>query len=104
MIRRPPRSTLFPYTTLFRSLEGLHALSQCSAGPCASHLVDDLLSLPQVQSLMSRDQSQTRVEVVLDTGIEGRKGNQSSGSEEHRTRKGRDLWAGREPGRKAQWS
>src|SRR2546427_2869430 len=23
MIRRPPRSTLFPYTTLFRSLEGL---------------------------------------------------------------------------------
>src|SRR5258707_7502836 len=24
MIRRPPRSTLFPYTTLFRSLELLH--------------------------------------------------------------------------------
>src|SRR5258708_28382817 len=24
MIRRPPRSTLFPYTTLFRSLEGAH--------------------------------------------------------------------------------
>src|SRR3712207_7849875 len=23
MIRRPPRSTLFPYTTLFRSLHGL---------------------------------------------------------------------------------
>src|SRR5256885_3696339 len=23
MIRRPPRSTLFPYTTLFRSFEGL---------------------------------------------------------------------------------
>src|SRR3712207_7390915 len=29
MIRRPPRSTLFPYTTLFRSLSGL-ALG-CSA-------------------------------------------------------------------------
>src|SRR5438067_10045938 len=27
MIRRPPRSTLFPYTTLFRSLE---ALAHCS--------------------------------------------------------------------------
>src|SRR5258708_29620292 len=31
MIRRPPRSTLFPYTTLFRSLDkvrpGLHLLS-----------------------------------------------------------------------------
>src|SRR5437870_11374956 len=24
MIRRPPRSTLFPYTTLFRSYHGLH--------------------------------------------------------------------------------
>src|SRR2546429_2489839 len=24
MIRRPPRSTLFPYTTLFRSAEGNH--------------------------------------------------------------------------------
>src|SRR5256885_11304894 len=26
MIRRPPRSTLFPYTTLFRSLNGPRAL------------------------------------------------------------------------------
>src|SRR2546427_9115715 len=26
MIRRPPRSTLFPYTTLFRSLTGKHAV------------------------------------------------------------------------------
>src|SRR5256886_11214845 len=25
MIRRPPRSTLFPYTTLFRSNVGVHA-------------------------------------------------------------------------------
>src|SRR2546430_3308034 len=35
MIRRPPRSTLFPYTTLFRSLErrdvrGLHRLASVS--------------------------------------------------------------------------
>src|SRR2546422_2058572 len=27
MIRRPPRSTLFPYTTLFRSLEAAKALA-----------------------------------------------------------------------------
>src|SRR5258708_21498707 len=27
MIRRPPRSTLFPYTTLFRSLAAISALS-----------------------------------------------------------------------------
>src|SRR5437870_7555558 len=30
MIRRPPRSTLFPYTTLFRSLHG----AQDRVGPC----------------------------------------------------------------------
>src|SRR3989449_3402922 len=28
MIRRPPRSTLFPYTTLFRSPDGLATLEQ----------------------------------------------------------------------------
>src|SRR5256884_8773250 len=28
MIRRPPRSTLFPYTTLFRSLDLLHVLEK----------------------------------------------------------------------------
>src|SRR5690348_18031384 len=28
MIRRPPRSTLFPYTTLFRSLTGLRPAAQ----------------------------------------------------------------------------
>src|SRR5438093_10075914 len=40
MIRRPPRSTLFPYTTLFRSLsEDLESVSRqeatkCPAGEC----------------------------------------------------------------------
>src|SRR3712207_8809741 len=28
MIRRPPRSTLFPYTTLFRSVSGNHLIAQ----------------------------------------------------------------------------
>src|SRR2546430_10749981 len=32
MIRRPPRSTLFPYTTLFRSDFALFALSAAFAG------------------------------------------------------------------------
>src|SRR3712207_9216610 len=31
MIRRPPRSTLFPYTTLFRSLENVHMLQPAYA-------------------------------------------------------------------------
>src|SRR5260370_15035742 len=30
MIRRPPRSTLFPYTTLFRSTPGLYHFPHCS--------------------------------------------------------------------------
>src|SRR3712207_8358900 len=31
MIRRPPRSTLFPYTTLFRSADEAHRLRETSA-------------------------------------------------------------------------
>src|SRR2546425_10916473 len=33
MIRRPPRSTLFPYTTLFRSREGWVRLTVDDSGP-----------------------------------------------------------------------
>src|SRR5258707_4975852 len=36
MIRRPPRSTLFPYTTLFRSLETSGAPSPRTALPIAA--------------------------------------------------------------------
>src|SRR5256885_11377829 len=34
MIRRPPRSTLFPYTTLFRSLHRGEAFRGAERGPC----------------------------------------------------------------------
>src|SRR3989442_4188881 len=33
MIRRPPRSTLFPYTTLFRSLENHRAVVRAQLAP-----------------------------------------------------------------------
>src|SRR5206468_12445239 len=33
MIRRPPRSTLFPYTTLFRSLAGRFRFGACRKAP-----------------------------------------------------------------------
>src|SRR5256886_12572243 len=33
MIRRPPRSTLFPYTTLFRSYQLLHLRRPAEASP-----------------------------------------------------------------------
>src|SRR3712207_8388739 len=35
MIRRPPRSTLFPYTTLFRSLSLVVFEGDCSGGDAA---------------------------------------------------------------------
>src|SRR2546430_9022283 len=34
MIRRPPRSTLFPYTTLFRSIRIRHCKPHTSVGVC----------------------------------------------------------------------
>src|SRR5688572_31660579 len=37
MIRRPPRSTLFPYTTLFRSGYCSTATSSCSWTEAAAH-------------------------------------------------------------------
>src|SRR3712207_8663865 len=46
MIRRPPRSTLFPYTTLFRSHPLRRAGDDHVAGPqreAEGELVDDLL-------------------------------------------------------------
>src|SRR3712207_7580115 len=44
MIRRPPRSTLFPYTTLFRSTgdDAMHGGSRRAAGPAARRARPDL--------------------------------------------------------------
>src|SRR3712207_7304707 len=41
MIRRPPRSTLFPYTTLFRSTRGEH-LDGVSSGAVGREVREDL--------------------------------------------------------------
>src|SRR3712207_7429242 len=38
MIRRPPRSTLFPYTTLFRSQVKTEALTSCQGLGCSYQL------------------------------------------------------------------
>src|SRR4051794_17165099 len=37
MIRRPPRSTLFPYTTLFRSYSGVKSPTECQQSLFESH-------------------------------------------------------------------
>src|SRR2546422_5788280 len=64
MIRRPPRSTLFPYTTLFRSLE-----AQCAEDAA---LMTEVLSLLEEDargdSLLDRDAAHVAAE-VLDEGI-----------------------------------
>src|SRR2546422_6088323 len=44
MIRRPPRSTLFPYTTLFRSRPGSRAACACRPpSGCGSESLEDLV-------------------------------------------------------------
>src|SRR5256885_13283758 len=47
MIRRPPRSTLFPYTTLFRSL----------SGACRPDISDSSVLLPQPEGPEISDSS-----------------------------------------------
>src|SRR3712207_7000523 len=56
MIRRPPRSTLFPYTTLFRSVGGVDAivlvaeeLAQALAYLHHKHTVEELIVFISVQ-------------------------------------------------------
>src|SRR3712207_8358886 len=44
MIRRPPRSTLFPYTTLFRSAVGVRKLAQVAGGGARECLERDALA------------------------------------------------------------
>src|SRR5258708_13353368 len=41
MIRRPPRSTLFPYTTLFRSVVFLEYLAELVVGQSADPMILD---------------------------------------------------------------
>src|SRR5256885_9598828 len=52
MIRRPPRSTLFPYTTLFRSLR--ERLDVCHAAFCRNFGPQTLADWTAVALLFSR--------------------------------------------------
>src|SRR3712207_9007549 len=68
MIRRPPRSTLFPYTTLFRSSPALRGLAQrgasaplqgrlCDRRPCPRKRPDVLCVLGRSEEHTSELQS-----------------------------------------------
>src|SRR2546425_8849959 len=51
MIRRPPRSTLFPYTTLFRSLQRQHPHA-----PAFRHLTPGRAGRPEISDRRRHDQ------------------------------------------------
>src|SRR5256884_9633708 len=52
MIRRPPRSTLFPYTTLFRSIHNGARLVVATPGRLEDYLDRRLISLRGVKTLV----------------------------------------------------
>src|SRR3712207_7902750 len=64
MIRRPPRSTLFPYTTLFRSPnDGLRLVTLARGGPAADVTVATLAAVAAARArVRPRDWSPARSE------------------------------------------
>src|SRR3712207_7247616 len=82
MIRRPPRSTLFPYTTLFRSFEQLRVrdhgdLARIEVPP---DRIDELVAMRAELEARIRDLGYTYVTIDL-TGF--RSGAMNERSEEH---------------------
>src|SRR5258708_27595595 len=69
MIRRPPRSTLFPYTTLFRSLD--------------QHKGVDLLSAPRITTKVGRE---AEVELVREFSYPDESGKKTRGRDRKSTR------------------
>src|SRR3712207_7211313 len=65
MIRRPPRSTLFPYTTLFRSAPML--VAQTSALNVMPVTEDDILTLKPPVLYIHGDRSQDRKSTRLNS-------------------------------------
>src|SRR5437764_5240350 len=70
MIRRPPRSTLFPYTTLFRSLQLAREVELCGEQPLlrvVRRVVAEVVEpdLPDRDRLRALQQRADLLEVVL---------------------------------------
>src|SRR3712207_1267900 len=85
MIRRPPRSTLFPYTTLFRSIQRrlaaqsrvkyvMHAMGTSLEGSTADilavvaelHAVPFELGVPRVYTVLKLDERRDREQTLED--------------------------------------
>src|SRR2546429_2621877 len=82
MIRRPPRSTLFPYTTLFRSLPRLVPGSTSRALPSPLKSVRKI-SAP-ARSEEHTSELQSRLHLVCRLLLEKKKNNPSITDDEHR--------------------
>src|SRR2546430_4108154 len=67
MIRRPPRSTLFPYTTLFRSVVVL-AKEQCGVGAVGRVLVEQAIHQLQEALRMIEGDGALAAQVGLQIG------------------------------------
>src|SRR2546427_8412597 len=70
MIRRPPRSTLFPYTTLFRSVEvdsetGKVSLTRHVAVDDCGRVINPLLAAGQVHGGIAQGVAQALFEAVV---------------------------------------
>src|SRR5690242_21456819 len=62
MIRRPPRSTLFPYTTLFRSDHWTHAARGIAKpGYVFGRFLPDVHGVPDGDRRQERDRKSTRL-------------------------------------------
>src|SRR3712207_8158505 len=84
MIRRPPRSTLFPYTTLFRSLALVPGLA---SPPCSPRAAPARLSAshrtPALPSHHAAQDEQPAGQPSWGRGKRGLRGSLSPRSEEH---------------------
>src|SRR5689334_24835192 len=84
MIRRPPRSTLFPYTTLFRSAE------QCAADLYVPEFEHDACGVAMVADLKGRrseehtSELQSQFHLVCRLLLEKKKHKTTSGHTRHR--------------------
>src|SRR5207302_10089792 len=77
MIRRPPRSTLFPYTTLFRSmtdtLEGLYGCGLPFISPIGIHFLQRGLLVAAMRSEEHTSELQSRENLVCRLLLEKKK-------------------------------
>src|SRR5438477_8576468 len=84
MLRRPPRPTLFPYTTLFRSIPALRANNGVKCGPrkfcqCLSHFDTKRFGSPIIsRSEEHTSELQSHVNLVCRLLLEKKKTNRQA--------------------------